>query len=253
MTINSEDSDSQLMKNQTDKGSLKIFWRVVAIVFIGILIIGIIPSILMLVIPAFGPEELPTPWSGAFFHTIMLIFSFIFIGLFSRWKFKGYGFQIPRSYRMTRVIISGLLFGALATVLLALLPGEGKENLPGQDMSLIQVILFIWLYASLAEELLCRGLIQGYLNSFSDRGFTFFGLKLSLPVVTGALFFALMHLALLTTGVSLLPVVIIVSFALLLGLMAGYQIEHSGSLIPAVLVHIIFNVGGTVAELALRL
>jgi len=180
-----------------------------------------------------------------------MLSSLLFIGIFGHLKFKEYGFRLPRSFRPMPGMITGILLGLVATILVALLPGEGKESMPGQDLSFIQVILFIWIYASLAEEVLCRGLIQGYLNPFNNYRLTLLSVKLSLPVITGALFFALMHLALLTTGVSIWPVVIIVIFALLLGLMAGYQLERTGSLLSAALIHMSFNMGGSIAEFLL--
>ena len=251
MNSKSEIQDDQPGSPQTNKKPPRMVQRISFTVFIGLVIIAIIPAILMSVWPVLSPERLPSPWSGALFHTVMLIFSLLFIGIFGRLKFKEYGFRLPGSFRPIPGIITGILLGAVATILAVLLPGEGEQNMPGQDMSFFEVILFIWIYASLAEEVLCRGLIQGYLNPFNNYRLTLLSVKLSLPVITGALFFALMHLALLTTGVSIWPVVIIVIFALLLGLMAGYQLERTSSLLSAVLIHMSFNMGGSIAEFLL--
>jgi len=251
MNPGSDNQAAQPANSPTDRKPPKILPRVAFTIFIGLLCIAVIPSILMSVFPVLSPERLPSPWSGAFFHTVMLLSSLLFIGIFGHLKFKEYGFRLPRSFRPMPGMITGILLGMVATILAAILPGGGKESMPGQDLSFIQVILFIWIYASLAEEVLCRGFIQGYLKPFSNRRLNLLRVELSLPVITGALFFALMHLALLTTGVSSIPVLVIVFFALLLGLMAGYQLEKTGSLLSAVLVHMTFNIGGSITGLLL--
>lgn len=47
-------------------------------------------------------------------------------------------------------------------------------------------------------------------------------------------------------GFDLSKVLIIVIFAIVLGLYAGYQCEKTNSLVPAILVHICVNIGGSV-------
>lgn len=43
-------------------------------------------------------------------------------------------------------------------------------------------------------------------------------------------------------------VLITVFFAFVLGLVAGYQRERTGSLVPAIMVHMFANVGGSLAS-----
>lgn len=64
--------------------------------------------------------------------------------------------------------------------------------------------------------------------------------------MVGALFFGAMHLMLLTLGVDIFTVLNIVVFAIILGLIAGYQTERTNSLIPAIIVHFCFNVGASI-------
>ncbi len=54
-------------------------------------------------------------------------------------------------------------------------------------------------------------------------------------------------------GISIdkLTVFNIVFFGFILGLFAGYYRERSGSIIPAIIVHILFNIGGTLAMLSI--
>jgi membrane protease YdiL (CAAX protease family) len=104
----------------------------------------------------------------------------------------------------------------------------------------------VWILASVAEEILVRGYVQSYLAPLMDRGFTVFRLRISLPVILSAVFFAAMHLILLTTGTSLLTTHIIVVFAFFLGLIAAYQRERTGSILPAITAHVSFNMGGVI-------
>jgi membrane protease YdiL (CAAX protease family) len=112
-------------------------------------------------------------------------------------------------------------------------------------LTLSQIIVVVWISASIAEELLTRGLVQGFLEPLKDYGLRIFRLRLSIPVIGAALFFGLMHLALLSTGAAASAVVTIALFAVVLGLIAGYYREKTGSLLPAILVHFLFNFWGS--------
>ena len=48
-------------------------------------------------------------------------------------------------------------------------------------------------------------------------------------------------------------VIAIVAFAFILGLVAGYYREKTESLIPAILVHMFANIGGSLASILLSL
>ena len=75
-----------------------------------------------------------------------------------------------------------------------------------EDSFSIQIIVGIWIYASIAEEVLTRGLVQGYLKPLAEKGLTISDARISVPVFVGALFFALMHIAMVTLGVDIVSV-----------------------------------------------
>ena len=62
---------------------------------------------------------------------------------------------------------------------------------------------------------------------------------LSLPVIVSGLFFGLMHIVAIPMMGPM--VVVFTSFA---GCVAAYYREQTGSLIPAILIHAFFNIGG---------
>jgi len=92
-----------------------------------------------------------------------------------------------------------------------------------------------------------RGFIQGSLSFWQSRGISIRSVRLSLPVIISALFFGLSHLALLTMGTDVRFVILVVAFAMVVGFLTAYYREKTGSLIPAILIHIVANMGGTAA------
>ncbi len=177
----------------------------------------------------------------------MWMISLILILIVSRGKLRSFGFCLGKNYKTAQIIIPAAVTGLALAAVLYLIP-EGSDAFQ-PDYPFAQTVIFVWLYASVSEEILTRGLIQSFLTPLSEYGFSVFGVRISLPIVTGALFFGLMHAALLTTGMALFPVISIVVFASILGLIAGYQREQTGSLIPAILVHAIGNIGGYCMEM----
>jgi membrane protease YdiL (CAAX protease family) len=105
-----------------------------------------------------------------------------------------------------------------------------------------QIVVFVWIYASVSEELLTRGLLQTLLSGNARVG-AGTSRKLSTPVIVSALFFGAMHLVLVKSmGPLAIPVILLAVF---LGLVAARYRERTGSLLPAIIVHALFNIGGT--------
>lgn len=226
---------------------LRVSGRILVAILTGIIVLNSVAIVVL------NSDRLPSvllsqPWFEGFIsHTTMWMMSLILILIVSKGKLRSFGFCLGKNYKTAQIIIPGAIVGfALGTVLHSFPEGSDTFHL---DYSFAQTVFFVWFYASVSEEILTRGLIQSFLIPLSEHGFYIFGVKISLPVVTGALFFGLMHAALLTTGMALFPVISIVIFASILGLIAGYQREQTGSIIPAILVHAIGNIGGYCVEM----
>jgi membrane protease YdiL (CAAX protease family) len=124
--------------------------------------------------------------------------------------------------------------------------GEGLGSIRG--MSALQMFLWVFVLASIAEEFLFRGLMQGLLAPLSSYGIQLPKTHLTVPVILPALAFGLGHLLLL--GSTAVPLVItIVISTTLLGLVAGRYREKTGSIVPAIVVHMMFNVPGILGKL----
>ena len=122
--------------------------------------------------------------------------------------------------RLGRITLLGLSAGIIATLIGPFIP---LEEIPAaENFSFLQIIIFICIFASIREEVLTRGLLQGFLEPLRKFGLTAFGLRISLPVLVSASVFGLMHMGLLTMGMGIYSVLYIVLFAFIVGMIAGY-------------------------------
>jgi membrane protease YdiL (CAAX protease family) len=158
-------------------------------------------------------------------HISMLCFSFILILILSKAKFKNYGFKWPkRAGQVLWPVLLGSIAGAAATCLQSLIPSQGSGSIIPEGYSLPQIMLYIWLLASVAEEFLYRGLVQGFLAPLQKRGSRELRVLrvFSIPVLVSAVLFSASHLILLTRGVNIYRLIIVLAFTLTVGLIAGY-------------------------------
>ena len=183
-----------------------------------------------------------------FTHTAMLVLSVLFMLILNKGNLRAYGFTWNLNFPLTKTVLISLIIGLTAALMQNLLITT-KVELSVNDFSFLESILYVWIWASICEEVLTRGLIQGFLTPLKHIGLTVFKYHISLPVIVGALFFGAMHLAILTMGADIKMVLLIVFFAIILGLIAGYLKEKTNSLVPAILVHFCFNVGGSFLSL----
>ncbi|OYD14565.1 hypothetical protein CH333_07735 [candidate division WOR-3 bacterium JGI_Cruoil_03_44_89] len=218
--------------------------RIVVAILMGLFILAIGSAIMM----SFRnlPDLLQSkPWIGGFInHTTMLVFSILVMLVLSKGKISTYGFKLAKNTQLKQIILLGLGIGIIGTLIQSCIPRKVTPFAFMENYSFIQTVIFVWIYASVCEEVLTRGLIQGYLAPLTEYGFTIFKLRISLPVLVSALFFASMHITLLTMGMDSATVLTIVLFAFILGIIAGYHSEKTKSLIPAIITHMLFNAGG---------
>ncbi len=176
-------------------------------------------------------------------HSGMLVLSTLIIWFLSKGKLSDYGFKKPIDVDLARIIMLAVSVGIIVAIFRSFLAGGWGGS--AEDSFSIQIIIGIWLYASIAEEVLTRGLVQGHLKPLAEQGLTISGTRISVPVLVGALFFALMHIAIITLGVDIVSVIATVISAFVVGIIAGYYCERTESLAPAILVHMLFNVTGS--------
>ena len=145
-------------------------------------------------------------------------------------RIDAFGFKSPQRHDFS----VGLLLApplAVAVVWLSRL-FPSKPPLDVSTFPVWMIGLYFVVAAPIQEEIIFRGLIQSFLQQRWQSTFRAFGTAFSPAVACTAILFSLAHI-----GAG--PVVLIGAMAL--SLLAGELRRRSGSLIPAVLVHAIFN------------
>jgi membrane protease YdiL (CAAX protease family) len=170
---------------------------------------------------------------------------------------KRYGFQGTGVGQLIAPVGLGVLVSVgffvlnIVVVLIAGMP-DGPQSGPVVEKSLLNFIITVVIVASICEEIFNRGLVQGFLSPLQEHSFRLFGL-FSLPVAIAGILFGLGHLCLLGSMGPRMAVMIIIS-ATALGLIAGHYREKTGSLVPAIAVHMTFNiVSGVIPRLLMRI
>jgi len=178
-----------------------------------------------------------------------LILSLILIVVFTRGKISNYGLKAIKIGELRNpVLLSITLSFALisAGMIIRIVigtPGAGSREMimPG---GLLKPILSVWILASISEEIFFRGFLQSFFMPLKDHGFRLFKAYISVPVMICAVWFGLGHLFLLRLMRPDIVIGIVLN-ATMLGLLAGYYREKTGSIIPAIAVHMIFNIAGS--------
>lgn len=177
--------------------------------------------------------------------SILTAYSFLVILALSKGRLPLYGFRWPRKIKWLPLVVWGLglgfSFGAVGTIL------KIDQGLFLAERTFLQLVIIGWVCASLSEEILVRGLVQGYLDPLQIYGVAIFGLRISLPVFVAAFLFGLMHLVIFLSGASVLFVMYVVILAFTSGLISGYYRDKTTSLVPAIVVHFLVNMSGCIA------
>jgi len=200
----------------------------------------------------FAPRIVRVP-PGSFFpssfvtHSLMLALSVAAMWLISKGQLDLYGFTKGAYEFSPRILLWVLPTAVLAIV--GAVASHGKVPRSFLELTKPQAIVFVWLYASICEEVLTRGLLQTLLNRDAKVG-AVGSPWLSMPVLVSGLFFGAMHIVLVKRlGVGAVPVILL---ATCLGLVAAHYREKTGSLLPAIIIHALFNIGGTLPLWAIQ-
>ncbi len=207
----------------------------------------------------FLPESLRESFGarGFYLKLLMIVLSMAAILVLGKGDLRAYGFVgvgafdwLDFLWKSTATLAAGfaVFLGIVATISIR----TQREPVAFPKESFRNHVLFIWIWSSLAEEVLTRGLLQSYLAPFGQTRFMLFGASISLPVLISALFFSAMHLGLLRKMTRYFVLALLFD-TFVMGLVAGYYREQSGSLIPAVWVHMIGNMIGSIPLLLSRL
>jgi len=133
-----------------------------------------------------------------------------------------------------RYIAAAIVFGVPIAWSLTILVNRLSSGSPPPAVSFRPWMTFLYFVvgAAIQEEIIFRGLLQTTLARQFPATVSFFGTSLSYAAIIVALLFGLIHLEVnpITAGA-----------AFVLGLFSGELRHRSGSLLPAILVHAVFN------------
>ncbi len=175
-------------------------------------------------------------------QSIYLVLCIVLMAWFSKGRLVEFGFAFG-SFRLSwgyfAWVVPPLILGLTGAI--AVKSGHSAGAM-GLGFTKLQVVVFIWLYSSICEEILTRGLLQTLLQRAAAAG-TPGRWQRNAPLILSGLFFGAMHLFLVRLmGASAL---LIVAFATYLGLVAAHYRQKTGSLAPAILLHMLFNIAGS--------
>jgi membrane protease YdiL (CAAX protease family) len=178
--------------------------------------------------------------------------SLLAIMTLGRGRFADYGFCLPKagSLSISKLsqwllpVLIALTIGALATMAVLFTGGAGNPIM--KQLTFPQIILFVLILSSTIEEIFTRGFFQGHLSSLSSISIKLIFFRVDLPTLISALFFGCMHLSLLMSGADLQTIIVILIFTFSLGLLAAHIRARTGSLLPAIGLHMLGNIGGIV-------
>jgi uncharacterized protein len=157
---------------------------------------------------------------------------------------KDYGINIKTESTLRIVLLTLLLQSCVILSFFFLI--ISKSSLPDfiTHSSFLLVFLKFIVLAAISEEIFMRGLIQTELDFFQGS-IRLRAIQLTTPVIVTAFLFGAMHLFPLGSKGMLNFMT-----AFILGLIAGYYREKSGSLFPALIAHASYNFwGGIPAKL----
>ena len=187
--------------------------------------------------------------------SVMLLLSIIAIYTFR--KYVDYKISVPEFKKIIKPILLGVLATIVVSILMAIITkifnGKIEAHPLMLKMSPLQVFIFIFIYASIAEEILFRGFLMNILKPLKMKGISVLKRKISVPVIISAFAFGLGHLILITTGVGGLFLLKIVVFTIVLGLIAGYYQEKYGNNAFAIIVHMSGNLMGVFGAVLMNL
>ena len=201
----------------------------------------------------FGIDFIP---NSCFTQVLMLLLSGIAIWAMN--KNLNFCIALPKFKKSIKPFLIGVLITFVVNILMNIITvsvgGKVTAHPLLLKMNVLQNFLFVFLLASIAEELLFRGFFQNSLKSLRNRGMTILKCRFSLPVIISALAFSLAHLGLISAGVDYLFLIRIVIFTFIIGITAGYyQEKNENNTSYAIIVHMGGNLFGVLSAFLLSI
>ena len=234
--------DNQLFRNNSMKNIERLIYGLSLTLLV--FVVAVIPGSRLPLRSAVIPSSFIT-------HSIMLLLSLVLI-VCTR-KQVDYRFSVPKIKRIVKPFLFGFVASVAVNFIMVVLTKKMGGKVEGHaalaTMNPLQTFLFVFLYASIAEEFLFRGFLMNILKPMKTKGFTLFKKRISVPVLVSSIAFSLAHLVLIATGANVFFLVRILLFTFVLGLIAGYYQEKNDNHAFAIIVHMSGNLMAVVSAL----
>lgn len=192
--------------------------------------------LLAVYVPAFAAASLIRPTLQVAIALIIGISLFVALAIIS-WlsrrgrSFATFGFAPSSMRSLVLACALGFPLALGAAWLASAFPSPAPIDVA--SLQRWQQVLFFVIAAPVQEEVIFRGLVQSVLQERWSGMLAIRGAKISIAVICTAVLFAIVHLE---SGLAT------IAGALVLSVVAGEMRRRSGSLLPAVVVHSLFNV-----------
>ncbi len=174
---------------------------------------------------------------GAVVQVLFIVLSILVVLFLFGADFKSFGFKVDVFHTLNSLTVS-LPIALLLAFLSSLLTKSEAYKPRFLPENFLFLALSALLLAPLAEELVYRGVLEGYLLKSTSTW-----VAIALP----AALFALQHITPFSSAPRKVLVLVVVN-ALVLGILAGYYRAAGQSIMPAITVHATFNLAGIVVE-----
>lgn len=189
------------------------------------------------------------PWiSNIIIGPVIISLSLLSMYLFTQGDFTSWGFQGVNLFEFSIFFSSSAFIAAFTVGFTELLSPTPVEMKPPEDLkSRILFFLLIVILASISEELLFRGFLQGFVDSSYLLSIELGMLVITSGGIISAIVFAIVH-AMPAKRMGTNPKVL-VGASLILGVIASISLSTTGSLVTPIAIHVLFNLAGFLESL----
>lgn len=215
-----------------------------------IIIYGILITILIDYLSSFNDKFLNIKidfFPNSFFkHTIILILSVIAIIILR--KYVNFRIGKPKMKTLFKPIGLGLLVSFLSSLIMGIILISSNQAVatPVSNLTIIQIIFFVFIYSSIVEEVLFRGFLLNILSPIKNNGILIFQKKISYSVLISALMFGLYHIIPINSNHSTIYIIGMLIAPSILGIVAGYYQEKYNNHFYSILIHMSGNLIGII-------
>lgn len=190
------------------------------------------------------------PWrTNIIIAPVVLVCSLLIIAIYSNGNWTDWGFVLPDGFVMATSILIGAVGGLLVTLVQSIAnrqqePSEisfsiTKNNVRGY-------IFLIIIAASIAEEVVFRGLFQQMIDKSLYLAIDLGGILISSGIIVSSILFGLVHI--MAAKQMKQSISVMVFGAIALGLIAGIMFLQTASILVPIIIHMEFNIMSPLVE-----